>query len=64
MIQVKSERTEKANKLIDQTEIYIGDDVYLRAEGRKKRDRVQEGLYTIINLTESNGTIKHTTTND
>ena len=64
MIQVKSERTEQANKLIDQTEIYIGDDVYLKAEKRKKFDRVQEDPYTIINLTDSKATIKHTTTND
>lgn len=59
---VKLSRTEEANKDVTPTKLSIGDKVYLKLENRRKLDIVQDGPYIIIDLDESNATIKHQTT--
>lgn len=63
ILQTKTCRTDKANRSIDETNVKIGDEVYLKVEGRRKFDRVHEGPYSIIALSETNAEIQHKITN-
>lgn len=48
-----------AYQSINPTPLKIGDKVYLKLEGRKKLDIVQDGPYIIIEIDDSNAVIKH-----
>lgn len=55
----KTKRTIKLNENVRNTDIIIGDIVYLAHENRTKLDQVNSGPYTVINTTESNATIRN-----
>lgn len=52
-------RTQKNNNNINPTNLNPNDTVYLKIEGRRKLDTVQDGPYTVIKLDGSNAEIKH-----
>lgn len=58
----KQSRTCKMNKSIQETHIQIGDQVYLKNEGRRKFDSVQSGPYTVEETDESNVIIRENKT--
>lgn len=59
---VKQIRTNLANKSVNSTALSVGDKVYLKLEGRKKLDIVQDGPYIVIELDNANAVIKHEVT--
>lgn len=53
----KTKRTHKLNENIRNTDINVGDTVYLAQENRTKLDQVNTGPYKVVNTTASNATI-------